>query len=509
MENLNKFNLLAASFAVLMLATGCGGSSTGGSSTGGSSTGGVTMFQQPTAYTGFPITLKDATHDSNTSVAYTGQMARHVLRLSVKEVFKAPVAPTNAAATIAEVNGYIKNENNVIDDTAIKAPADKNEFVFKERVNSDISTGKNLYGKTYDTEKNGDPIPGVADADKAITLGVPGNKTAKETLDLWVRHFAENLATTSSTLDETNGYNYRQLVTKYLMGAVFYSESVNHYLDENLEDGVKDNNLPYNPGKHYTGKEHSWDEGFGYFGAAAHFQTLTAEQNYQINKKGKSPVTQADALGFADEDGDGKVSHYTEYNSGPAYYATVFDRGDGGSTYGNDIMEGWLKGRTIITNAVDENGDARKLTSTERNTLKTIAKDEIQRNWELVFAEAVFRYAGLSFVEIEKLELNPAGSTKDYYKLWGEMKGFMLALQFGGAISKIDKNKFLEIDNLIGYGPVQPDGDQVNGVTGTGAAETFTHSTGNTLADYKENLKQVQVKLGDFYALKALQNDKR
>ncbi|MFL2934380.1 MAG: DUF4856 domain-containing protein [Thalassobaculaceae bacterium] len=37
-------------------------------------------------------------------------------------------------------------------------------------------------------------------------------------------------------------------------------------------------------GKHYTGKEHSWDEAFGYFGAATHGLTLSAKQNYEIAK---------------------------------------------------------------------------------------------------------------------------------------------------------------------------------------------------------------------------------
>ncbi|GIS74221.1 MAG: hypothetical protein CM1200mP11_4360 [Nitrosopumilaceae archaeon] len=33
----------------------------------------------------------------------------------------------------------------------------------------------------------------------------------------------------------------------------------------------KPNNKPYKKGAHYTGKGHSWDEAFGYFGAPASY----------------------------------------------------------------------------------------------------------------------------------------------------------------------------------------------------------------------------------------------
>jgi hypothetical protein len=283
------------------------------------------------------------------------------------------------------------------------------------------------------------------------------------------------------------------------MGAVFYNQSVDHYLDENLEPGTKDNDQPYKEGKHYTGKEHSWDEGFGWFGAAAHYGELSAEDNYEISKMGKNK-TAAEALALADKDGDGKVSLYTEYNSGPASYTASFDKDDK-STYGKNIMDAWLEGRTIISNAVDGEGHARKLNDDERNQLKAFGST-IQRNWEAVFAEAVFKYAGKSFEEIEKLESGTSTDAKKYYSVWSETKGFMLALQYGGANSKIDKTKFEEIDNLIGFGPVHQDGKQVNGLEAGENAESFTLGTGNSLADYKAKMVEVQQKIDAFYGLR-------
>ena len=485
------------------LGDGSGDGSTADGSGSTPDTPPTTAFSQPTSYSGFPVTLKDA--EGETSVSYKGQMARHVLRESAKEAMKTP--STSSYAVIGEINTYLKNENNVIDDAPIKAPVSKDEFIIKETVNNELGTEKDLYGKLFDAEGNGDPIPGVAGADKAKTLGVPGGKTAKEVVNLWVGHFgadhAGHLDGEADHHDLKHGYDYRQLLPKYLMGAVFYSESVNHYLDENLEPGTKDNDKPYKEGKHYTGKEHSWDEGFGYFGAAAHYGERSAEENYEINKMGKKK-TAAEALALADKDGDGKVSLYTEYNSGPAYYAASFDK-DGKSTYGKDIMDGWLQGRTIITNAVDAEGHARKLNADERNQLKTLGST-IQHNWEAVFAEAVFKYAGESFEEIEKLEAGTSSDPKKYYSVWSEMKGFMLALQYGGANSKIDKTTFEEIDNLIGFGPVQPNGKQVNGIEAGENAESFTLGSGNTLEDYKANMLEVQKKIDAFYGLKAKQH---
>ena len=69
------------------------------------------------------------------------------------------------------------------------------------------------------------------------------------------------------------------------MGAVLYHQACDNYLDEKMTASSKPNNKPYKKGAYYTGKEHSWDEAFGYWGAAAHTMKLTAAQSYDIAKK--------------------------------------------------------------------------------------------------------------------------------------------------------------------------------------------------------------------------------
>ncbi len=456
--------------------------------------------QIPTSFTGFPVTLDPIllTADHETSVSYKGQMARGVLRESAKKALKTD------GGSASDINKYLKNPGKIIDDDTIIAPVTKGDFIIKETVYNELGTNRNLvgklFGKVYQGIDNSDPIKGVAAGDAFKTMGVPGDKNAEEVLDLWVNNYASN----GSHLDTTNGFNYRQLVPKFLLGSVFYYQSVNLYWDEYVNTpGIQDNHQPYNnaAGKHYTGKEHSWDEGFGWFGAAAHYGELTALQNYEINKMGKS-LSQAEALALADKNGDGKASLYTEFNSGIAYYAASFDR-DGKSTYGKNVMDAAIEGRTIISNAVDSEGSARKLKDSERASLEALVLT-MHDNMESVLAEAVYKYAGLSHAQIVKLENGTETNPKEYYKVWGELKGFMLALQFGGKSSKITKTTFMGIDSLIGFGPVKQDGSQVNGVNG----DTFTLSAANGTAfgAYKAKLKTVQAMIDSLYGLKAKQS---
>ena len=171
------------------------------------------------------------------------------------------------------------------------------------------------------------------------------------------------------------------------------------------------------------------------------------------------------------------------------------------------MMTEFLEGRQIIADAVDDNVIARKLTDEERIALKAHA-DTIRDNWEMVFAEAVFKYAGQSFEALSDLKDGVTTDPKEYYKLWGELKGFMMALQYGGVDARISKSKFEEIDNLIGYGPVMhPSGDQVTGIDGSD--EFIVTAANSTVDQYLADLQEVQELVDDFYTLKAKQRDNR
>ena len=171
------------------------------------------------------------------------------------------------------------------------------------------------------------------------------------------------------------------------LGAVFYNQAVDNYLDEKLRADNKPNDKPYKEGAAYTGKEHSWDEAFGYFGTPAHTLNLTPQAVYEIAKQGSKSEKPEDALALADLNQDGAVDLKSEMAFGPAYYAAGFDKR--GTDYLHTITQAFLDGRKVITEA---NGAA--LTDDQRNTLQGYA-ETIRTNWERVLAEAVFKYAGL------------------------------------------------------------------------------------------------------------------
>lgn len=78
---------------------------------------------------------------------------------------------------------------------------------------------------------------------------------------------------TKSYLNDANGRELGQMITKGLMGAVMYYQATSYYLsDAKIGNGV-DNATPVNPaeGKYYTAMEHHWDEAFGYFGVPVNF----------------------------------------------------------------------------------------------------------------------------------------------------------------------------------------------------------------------------------------------
>lgn len=69
---------------------------------------------------------------------------------------------------------------------------------------------------------------------------------------------------TRSVLVNANGQEYKELIEKGLMAAVFLHQITNVYLSP---DKMSVDNASKVEGKNYTAMEHHWDEAFGYFGA--------------------------------------------------------------------------------------------------------------------------------------------------------------------------------------------------------------------------------------------------
>ena len=419
-------------------------------------------------YADFPVTVKGYTGDKKTSVSYGGQMARQLLQTSLKKMASGGNGEPNEALKAKLMSYYEGSEAGRV----IVAPVSKDGFPLKQDLVDSLSKGKNLAGKAY----------------KGLVPGWPGNMTGKEVLAFML----EKASSTTGGYDPLVGYDYGQLFSKTAMGAVFYNQAVDNYLDERLAADTKPNDKPYSDGAAYTGKEHVWDEGFGYFGAPANALELDAETAYNIAKLSK------DALKAADANKDGKVDLATEMTYAHAYYAADADKG-GKTQYLKNIMTAFVDGRQLITDAKGE-----KLSDGQRTKLIEHA-GVIKKNWEQVIAEAAFKYAGSVYKDLGKAEKaegkDAAKVFRDYSKHWGELKGFALALQMGG---KDLGATAVQINRLIGFSPVTFTGDQVTGVDSKG---NYISSNTMDMGEYAINMIKLQKLLKSEFGLKKLKNE--
>ena len=389
------------------------------------------VFAKPDMYGNFPVTEKSYSGKKKDSTSYTGQVARHVLHNSLKKLAGKGNGNPNPELKATMMSYYSSKDagRKIID------PTSKGEFKVKQTMVDEISKGKNLKGKTY----------------KGLVNGFPGQMSGPEVFEFLI----DKASSSNKGFDPVTGYNYPQLISKFMMGAVFYSQAVDNYLDEKMGADNKPNNKPYKKGAHYTGKEHSWDEAFGYFGAPAHAMALNAKQVYGIAKRKDIKV--------ADANGDGVVDLKTEMTFAHAYYAADSDKA--GTKYMHTIVDAFIKGRQLIRDA-----DGAALTDEQRAKLMSYVK-VIKTNWERVIAEAAFKYAGSCYKDLEKLrtivESNGDASKAfaAYGKHWGELKGFLMALETSG---RSLGEAGVRMNRLVGYGPVLLGGGQVTGIDSDG-----------------------------------------
>jgi len=426
-----------------------------------------TTAQASDSYGPFPVTVQGYAGDKTDSVSYSGQIARHVLHDSLKKLAGKGDGGNNAAELEALLLAYFEGSEGDLD---IIAPTSRDGFPVKQSMVNDISSGKNIAGKFY----------------SGAMLAWPGNSSGVDV----ARDFITRAAASEQGYDAVNGYDWSQLISKFTLGAMAYNQAVDNYLDEKLEADTKPNDKPYSEGAAYTGKEHSWDEAFGYFGAPAHTASLSPAQAYAIAK-------QTD-LAAADANGDGLVDLKTEMVFGPAYYAAGADKSGSQSTqYLQTIFTAFRDGRALIASA-----EGAALTDAQRSDLKGYA-EVIESNWEKVIAEAVFKYAGSVYSDIETLK---SGEDQDkalrsYVKHWGELKGFTMALQSGR--NNLGATAF-DLNWLVGFGPAMPDGKMVSDIDADG---NFVRGREMSLDDYQINMLKVQKSMVDAFGVEARAND--
>lgn len=214
------------------------------------------------------------------------------------------------------------------------------------------------------------------------------------------------------------GIDYSQMIQKFLLGALVFSQGTDDYLDDDFNTPGKGLYAPNSQtnGEAYTGLEHVWDEGFGYFGAARDYLSRSDEVNRS---------------GVVDDNGDGFIDVRSEHNFGASTNAAKRDVGADPSTptdFTATAFNAFVQGRSLIT----ETGvDFSAMTQAQRTELVSLRNAAVDA-WEAAIVATVVHYINDTLADLSAIGAGPATAAQlaDLAKHYSEMKGFALGLQF-------------------------------------------------------------------------------
>lgn len=433
------------------------------------------------------------------SVSYCGQTSRHILINDLKSYLGNKPTPTTAAGVIDEVltNFVYRNDASETDISRDKAPSEAvgEAITFSVKgsltpLQTNYAGDKNLVAKLAGQDKEEHLNYAFAGWDDAgVTAAVAGDKplaalfamlndyaaTAVRTTDLTVPGPTADITGISEAYIDANGLDYQQLIQKYLLMSVTFSQGTADYLKSGF--GADDyNSTPGGTGKAYTNAEHKWDEAFGYLGAARNMLDFTdAELRAQ---SGRADYQN----GYFDINSDGKVDINAELNLGQAVNCAKRDLGATAQAtdYTTEVFEAFYNGRKLINDA------AADLTPAQVTELEGYALTAAN-TWEKCIAATVVHY--INDVQSD-LDYTDADGFKDLAKHWAEMKGFALGLQFNPE-SPLSEADYIDLHDKMGMAPVLADGSQ-GGVAPTGTAAA-------AIAAYKVALDEARDILADAY----------
>ncbi|MBY5921115.1 DUF4856 domain-containing protein [Ferrimonas balearica] len=395
------------------------------------------------------------------SVSYSGQTARHVLIAELNDYIGNHLEAdlengtlTSKADVIAKLKSFYVMTAEEYDLTAENIMVDFIDGAEQASLADISSSHKDLSGKIA----GNDPTGQHKDWNNGefAGWGTKGSTTpealvytyfdmlgdhAQAYLDGGIRQDLNGNDITSIYLT-TDGRDLKQLIQKFLLMAVAYSQGADDYLDADLDGkGLNSDNVANKDDKGYTSLEHTYDEGFGYFGAARDYLEYSVEE--LAGKGGRD-----DWQGKHDTDGNGKIDLLSEYNFGQSINAAKRDYAATVATsMTTDSITAFLNGRQIIADAEGA------LTTEQLDALKAQVKIAVD-SWEMAIVATVVHYINDTHADLAKLADNSAEfSYSDLAKHWSEMKGFALGLQFNPNKALSDA-QFEQLHTLMGDLPV-------------------------------------------------------
>ncbi len=392
--------------------------------------------------------------DGVSGVSYGGQTFRQVLISSLKAEMSAIQADIDSGTVFAE--GEVAARLAFYYDFDGEVASDLEHLISTTPATlqttwGDIGSGSNLVDKTAGNDADPQHQDWATDM-----IGWDDSDNPEDLVRDWFEACDElAVAYSSGTIPldpegaqieswfiSAEGLDYQQLVQKFLLGAVNYSQGTDDYLDDASENGLNSDNVDPDDGDPYTALEHAWDEGFGYWGGARNYLEYTDEE-----------VATADGRpefvdGYNDYDEDGSIDLKSEINFSASVNAGKRDVGAAGlgaeTDFTEQTMTAFLTGRAIISHA----GGA---LSEEDMTLLQEQRDLAVDGWERALAATAIHYFNDTIKDTLAGEYNFA----DHAKHWGELKGFLLALQFNPR-SQVSDEDLLTIHELVGTAPVFP-----------------------------------------------------
>lgn len=396
--------------------------------------------------------------DGESAVAYSGQVFRQTLVAGLKAEIGAWTDRIDNSTVIQtkqewldELDFYFRFDSATSLDQPIELALD---LPLRQAIWSDISSGANLIAKIAgeddvtdyrDWDGDGEPV-GAGGSMVGWVDGAPGSPV--ELIDFCFDTLATAAVDRAAAIPldpfgdqiehvyiTPSGQDMRQIVQKFLLGALTFAQGTDDYLDSGTSGKGLDSPNARSDDDPFTTLGHAWDEGFGYFGARRDYNQYSDVLN-------ASP-------GYADTNGDGMIDLTSELNSGMALNAAKRDGNSQASAqtdFSGAIFEALINGRHIIwVNAGAELSDA------DARALEA-QRDVVVESWEKVFAATSIHYINETLAEMAETGTDDYSFT-DHAKVWGELKGFSLAFQFNPR-SLLSDADFAAFHALLGDAPV-------------------------------------------------------
>ncbi|MEM6955004.1 MAG: DUF4856 domain-containing protein [Myxococcota bacterium] len=243
-----------------------------------------------------------------------------------------------------------------------------------------------------------------------------------------------------------NGLDLRQLLQKFLLGAIMFSQGADDYMDEGFDDNLAINGDP-REGAPYSEIEHAWDEAFGYYGAPRNAHLYSDEE--AASKGGRE-----DWQGEHDTDANGSIDLASEYFFGAAVNAAKrdLDQTSGTVNLSEEVYNAFTEGRAILASGTTDAGALARL---------EVVRQQAILGWERVIAATAIHYVNVTLSDMENLGTDDY-NLLEHAKHWGELKGFAFSFQFNPR-SPITTGQFTELHAVIGDAPF------IDGADTTGA----------------------------------------